>query len=72
MWQPVGAEVYLTYLESQARRFVFQRFLAPGEGASYLFHARNAFFRAVAVGQLYSNRLEHRIGSVSNFVFKAV
>lgn len=33
--QPVGAGAYLAYLESQARRFVFQRFLAPGEGASY-------------------------------------
>ncbi|MDX7596749.1 DUF262 domain-containing protein [Aeromonas caviae] len=33
--QPVEAGAYLSYLESQARRFVFQRFLAPGEGASY-------------------------------------
>ncbi|MGL6416698.1 GmrSD restriction endonuclease domain-containing protein [Aeromonas allosaccharophila] len=33
--QPVEAGAYLSYLEEQARRFVFQRFLAPGEGASY-------------------------------------
>ncbi|MGJ8523092.1 hypothetical protein R84981_001785 [Carnimonas sp. R-84981] len=33
--QPVEARTYLDYLESQARRFVFQRFLAPGKGLSY-------------------------------------
>ncbi|MFB0599129.1 DUF262 domain-containing HNH endonuclease family protein [Aeromonas hydrophila] len=33
--QPVEAGAYLSYLESQARRFVFQRFLALGEGDSY-------------------------------------
>lgn len=33
--QPVEAGAYLSYLEDQARRFVFKRFLAPGEGASY-------------------------------------
>lgn len=33
--QSVKATNYLAYLESQACRFVFQRYLAPHEGASY-------------------------------------
>lgn len=31
----IGARSYLDYLENQARLFVFQRFLAPGEALSY-------------------------------------
>ncbi|PNO56958.1 DUF262 domain-containing protein [Aeromonas caviae] len=72
--QPVEAGAYLSYLESQARRFVFQRFLAPGEGASYyqMLYLDNALLPAINVDEslhkVITSKL--RFGHIeNNFVF---
>lgn len=73
--QPVGAGAYLAYLESQARRFVFQRFLAPSEGASYyqMLYADNTLLPAIEVDEkdwreVIKTKL--RFGHIeNNFVF---
>ncbi|WAF70160.1 DUF262 domain-containing HNH endonuclease family protein [Aeromonas dhakensis] len=72
--QPVEAGAYLSYLESQARRFVFQRFLAPGEGASYyqMLYLDNALLPAIEVDERWHEVIKTRLrfGHIeNNFVF---
>ncbi|MBS4698299.1 DUF262 domain-containing protein [Aeromonas media] len=72
--QPVEAGAYLSYLESQARRFVFQRFLAPGEGASYyqMLYLDNALLPAIKVDESWHEVITSklRFGHIeNNFVF---
>ncbi|MFM5212355.1 MULTISPECIES: DUF262 domain-containing protein [Aeromonas] len=72
--QPVGAGAYLSYLESQARRFVFLRFLAPGEGASYyqMLYLDNALLPAIEVDESWHEVITSklRFGHIeNNFVF---
>ncbi|MFM5247866.1 DUF262 domain-containing protein [Aeromonas caviae] len=72
--QPVEAGAYLSYLESQARRFVFQRFLAPGEGASYyqMLYLDNALLPAINVDESWHEVIKTRLRFghiVNNFVF---
>ncbi|MDP1057314.1 hypothetical protein Q6324_27530, partial [Klebsiella pneumoniae] len=72
--QPVDAGAYLSYLESQARRFVFQRFLAPGEGASYyqMLYLDNALLPAINVDESWHKVITSklRFGHIeNNFVF---
>ncbi|MDH1316126.1 DUF262 domain-containing HNH endonuclease family protein [Shewanella xiamenensis] len=72
--QPVAAGAYLAYLESQARRFVFQRFLAPGEGASYyqMLYIENAQLPAIEVDEGWQEviKTKLRFGNIeNNFVF---
>ncbi|WP_458735566.1 DUF262 domain-containing protein [Zobellella taiwanensis] len=72
--QPVEAATYLAYLESQARRFVFLRFLAPGEGASYyqMLYGNEAQLPCIEVGELGLKAMEPklRFGHIeNNFVF---
>ncbi|MBQ4676635.1 DUF262 domain-containing protein [Aeromonas hydrophila] len=72
--QPVEAGAYLSYLESQARRFVFQRFLAPGEGASYyqMLYLDNALLPAIKVDERWYEEIKTklRFGDIeNNFVF---
>lgn len=72
--QPVEAGAYLSYLESQARRFVFQRFLAPGEGASYyqMLYLDNALLPAINVDESWHEVITSklRFGHIeNNFVF---
>ncbi|WP_265467794.1 DUF262 domain-containing protein [Aeromonas salmonicida] len=72
--QPVEAGAYLSYLESQARRFVFQRFLAPGEGASYyqMLYLDNALLPAINVDESWHKVITSklRFGHIeNNFVF---
>ncbi len=72
--QPVEAGAYLSYLESQARRFVFQRFLAPGEGASYyqMLYLDNALLPAINMDESWHKVITSklRFGHIeNNFVF---
>lgn len=72
--QPVEAGAYLSYLESQARRFAFQRFLAPGEGASYyhMLYLDNALLPAINVDESWHEVIKTRLrfGHIeNNFVF---
>ncbi|HHQ4750470.1 TPA: DUF262 domain-containing protein [Aeromonas veronii] len=72
--QPVEAGAYLSYLESQARRFVFQRFLAPSEGASYyhMLYLDNALLPAINVDESWHEVITSklRFGHIeNNFVF---
>ncbi|MCR4451054.1 DUF262 domain-containing HNH endonuclease family protein [Aeromonas caviae] len=72
--QPVEAGAYLSYLEEQARRFVFQRFLAPGEGASYyqMLYLDNALLPAINVDESWHEVIKTRLrfGHIeNNFVF---
>lgn len=72
--QPIGAEAYLTYLESQARRFVFLRFLAPGEGASYyqMLYCDHDPLPDIEVNESWYKEIESqlRFGEIeNNFVF---
>lgn len=72
--QPVEAGAYLSYLESQARRFVFQRFLAPGEGASYyqMLYLDNAPLPTIEVDERWHEVIKTRLrfGHIeNNFVF---
>ncbi|TFF70625.1 DUF262 domain-containing protein [Aeromonas taiwanensis] len=72
--QPVEAGAYLSYLESQARRFVFQRFLTPGEGASYyqMLYLDNALLPTIEVDERWLDVIKSklRFGHIeNNFVF---
>lgn len=72
--QPVGAGAYLAYLESQARRFVFQRFLALSEGASYyqMLYVDNALLPVIEVDESWHEVIKTRLrfGHIeNNFVF---
>lgn len=72
--QPVGAGTYLAYLESQARRFVFQRFLALGEGESYyqMLYVENPLLPAIEVDESWHEVIKTRLrfGHIeNNFVF---
>ncbi|MDM5123087.1 DUF262 domain-containing protein [Aeromonas rivipollensis] len=72
--QPVEAGAYLSYLESQARRFVFQRFLAPGEGASYyqMLYLDNVLLPVINVDESWHEVIisKLRFGHIeNNFVF---
>ena len=72
--QPVTAEVYLKYLESQARRFVFQRFLALDEGASYheMLYGDTSLLTDIKVDDTWREviRSKLRFGNIeNNFVF---
>jgi hypothetical protein len=72
--QPVGVGAYLAYLESQARRFVFQRFLAQGEGASYyqMLYVDNAPLPTIEVDERWHEVIKTRLrfGHIeNNFVF---
>ncbi|MCK2084404.1 DUF262 domain-containing protein [Aeromonas sp. 3925] len=72
--QPVEAGAYLSYLESQARRFVFQRFLAPGEGASYyqMLYLDNALLPAIKVDESWHEVITSKLRFShieNNFVF---
>ncbi len=72
--QPLGAEAYLAYLESQARCFVFQRFLAPDEGASYyqMLYVDNSLLPAIEVDKSWHEVIKTRLrfGDIkNNFVF---
>ncbi|WP_279487104.1 DUF262 domain-containing protein [Aeromonas veronii] len=72
--QPVEAGAYLSYLESQARRFVFQRFLAPSEGASYyqMLYLDNALLPSINVDESWHEVITSklRFGHIeNNFVF---
>lgn len=72
--QPMGAGTYLAYLESQARRFVFQRFLALGEGASYyqMLYVENSLLPAIEVDERWHEAIKTRLrfGHIeNNFVF---
>ncbi|KMJ54540.1 hypothetical protein ACG97_01930 [Vogesella sp. EB] len=72
--QPVGAGAYLTYLESQARCFVFQRFLAPGEGATYyqMLYCNHSLLPGIEVDESWYEVIKSklRFGHIeNNFVF---
>jgi hypothetical protein len=64
--QPVQAEDYVRYLESVARTFVFDRFLARGEGADYfeMIYLRNGVCRARHESECQWSRLS--FGEIEN------
>lgn len=69
----VAADAYLDYLESQACRFVFQRYLAPHEGASYyqMLHEHPSL-PAIEVGDNWHEVIKSklRFGHIeNNFIF---
>ncbi|HAT7578903.1 DUF262 domain-containing HNH endonuclease family protein [Enterobacter hormaechei] len=70
----VKAGAYLAYLESQARRFVFQRFLAPSEGASYyqMLYGVTGLLSHINIDESWRDAIEPklRFGHIeNNFVF---
>ncbi|MBL8508532.1 MAG: HNH endonuclease [Chitinimonas sp.] len=72
--QPVERGAYLAYLESQARRFVFQRFLSPSGGASYyqMLYGDNSLLPGVEVDEHWHELIKTklRFGHIeNNFVF---
>ncbi|XEI32105.1 DUF262 domain-containing HNH endonuclease family protein [Aeromonas veronii] len=72
--QGLDAGEYLHYLESMARRFVFQRFLAPGEGASYyqMLYGQVSALTASAGDECWRQAISEklRFGVIeNNFVF---
>ncbi|MFS1161633.1 DUF262 domain-containing protein [Aeromonas salmonicida] len=73
--QPVEAGAYLSYLESQARRFVFQRFLAPDEErASYyqMLYLDNSLLPTIKVDESWHEVIKTKLcfGYIdNNFIF---
>ncbi|MEW7864392.1 DUF262 domain-containing protein [Aeromonas diversa] len=72
--QGIDVNKYGRYLQSMARRFVFQRFLVPGEGASYyqMLYLDNALLPAIKVDERWHEEIKTklRFGDIeNNFVF---
>lgn len=71
---PVRADAYLGYLECQAQRFVFQRFLAPGESASYyqMIYSDLSILPQIVVNEQWREMVQSKLcyGHIeNNFVF---
>ncbi len=72
--QTLDAAGYLAYLETQAYRFVFLRFLSPGEGASYyqMLYGDAAPLPSIQCDEHWRKTIESRLrfGEIeNNFVF---
>jgi hypothetical protein len=72
--QDIDVNKYGQHLQSMARRFVFQRFLTPGEGASYyqMLYLDNALLPAIKVDERWHEVITSklRFGHIeNNFVF---
>lgn len=71
---PVDAKAYLNYLETQARRFVFHRFLTRGEGATYyqIIYGDHSLLPNIIVDEGWYQDIKSklRFGNIeNNFVF---
>lgn len=70
----VRADAYLGYLECQAQRFVFQRFLVPGESASYyqMIYGDLSILPQIVVDEQWREMVQSKLcyGHIeNNFVF---
>lgn len=71
---PLRADAYLGYLESQARCFIFQRFLAPGNPTSYyqMIYGDLSILPQIVVDKQWSERVKSKLRYShieNNFVF---